>query len=185
MLSTMRVCAPWCITAPLADSTVGSLSPSLSPSSRLIGPVGANGEKIPWYMAVERGHYADQLETWFRVWPKDRHFMFVFLEHLSKKPVETLRNLETFIRIPHYPYDRILRNNSRGTFSLKSAHSKADMPPPPPMPKDIERLLRAHYKPHNQRLMALLKAEPQLMAYNAGTAVEKLQVLPGFSDEAE
>lgn len=150
---------------------------------RLIGPVGADGEKIPWYMAIERGHYADQLETWFRVWPKEKHFIFVFLEHLSKKPVEVMRNLESFIRIPHYPYDRVLRNNSRGTYSLQAAYSKADAPKAPPMPKDLERLLRAHYKPHNARLMALLKAQPKLLGYSAEAEAKRLQVLPGFLDE--
>lgn len=56
--------------------------------------------------AIKRGLYADQLRAWFSVFPKSQFFV-LFASTLFENPAVELRRLETFLRIPHYPYAKV------------------------------------------------------------------------------
>lgn len=96
---------------------------------------------------VSRGYYAEQLETWFDLSPREQ--------------VLVLRS-EDLYREPQATYDRVLDfldlgpHQRRGEFGKHHGH--ADRPTIDPA--DAEHL-RDHFAPHNQRLAQLLgTAEP-------------------------
>lgn len=57
--------------------------------------------------ALKRGLYAEHLRVWFNIFPKSQFFV-LFADSLFKHPVDELRRLETFLRIPHYPYAKVV-----------------------------------------------------------------------------
>jgi hypothetical protein len=86
---------------------------------------------------------------------------------LFNDPASELRRLESFLRVPHYPYAKSLRDTPRGTKALADVPSKADFAAPPPMNNATAAVLRRFYAESNRRVKSMLG----------------LDVLPGFNTE--
>jgi hypothetical protein len=89
---------------------------------------------------LARGRYAEQLERWLALYPRER-FHVVRFEDLVKEPLARLNEVLAFLGLP--------------------AASRVDLEPRntrryPPMSADTEQRLREHFAPHNRRLEALL-----------------------------
>ena len=77
-------------------------------------------------------------------------------ETLFNDPAAELRRLETFLRVPHYPYSKNLRDTRRGTKALADVSSKADLVAPPPMNNSTAAILRRFYAESNERVKSML-----------------------------
>ena len=89
---------------------------------------------------LARGRYAEQLERWFEVFPRER-FHIVRFEDLAREPLDTLNETLAFLGLPPAPSVSLEARNTRRY---------------PPMAAGTEARLRSHFEPHNRRLEALL-----------------------------
>ncbi len=92
------------------------------------------------YSYLARGRYAEQLERWFALYPRER-FHIVRFEDLVKDPLAGLNETLAVLGLP--------------------AASRVDLEPRntrryPPMAEATAEKLRAYFEPHNRRLEALL-----------------------------
>ena len=89
---------------------------------------------------LARGRYAEQLERWFALYPRER-FQVVRFEDLVKEPLARLNDVLAFLGLP--------------------AASRVDLEPRntrryPPMSEAMVARLRDYFAPHNRRLEVLL-----------------------------
>ena len=89
---------------------------------------------------LARGRYAEQLERWFALYPRER-FHVVRFEDLVKEPLARLNDVLAFLGLP--------------------AASRVDLEPRntrryPPMSEAMAARLRDYFAPHNRRLEVLL-----------------------------
>ena len=89
---------------------------------------------------VARGRYAEQLERWLALFPREQ-LLVLLSEELWSDPGGTLRRIESFLGLPQW---------EETTFPHQSAGSHAPM-----APETRERLAEV-FEPHNRRLEALL-----------------------------
>lgn len=89
---------------------------------------------------LTRGRYAEQLERWLELFPRDQ-FHFLTLEELSAHPSETLDATHQFLGLPpHHPKD--LPRLNVGQYD--------------PIARETRDRLREYFAPHNRRLYELV-----------------------------
>jgi hypothetical protein len=94
---------------------------------------------------TRRGHYADQLERIFGLFPR-RQVHVIDSEAFFSRPAEEYHSLTTFLGLhPHQP----------ASFGQHNAR------PGSPMAPQTQRMLEDHFAPHNKRLAGLLDWDPQ------------------------
>lgn len=89
---------------------------------------------------LARGRYAEQLERWFALYPRER-FLVVRFEDLVKEPLARLNDVLAWLGLPPAAKVDLEPRNTRRY---------------PPMSPETERRLREQFEPHNRRLEALL-----------------------------
>lgn len=89
---------------------------------------------------LARGRYAEQLEPWFELFPREQ-FLFVPAEEFYDAPQEVLDRAHGFLGVPDHRYDEVAHLNSGGY---------GDAVPP-----DVRARLTEYFRPHNDRLREL------------------------------
>jgi len=89
---------------------------------------------------LARGRYAEQLERWFAVVPRER-FLVLRFEDLARDPLGVLNHALDFLGLP-----------GAAAVSLEARNTRRY----PPMAEATAARLREHFEPHNRRLEALL-----------------------------
>ena len=89
---------------------------------------------------VARGRYAEQLETWFSVYPRDQ-FLVLRFEDLAREPLAALNTTLGFLGLP-----------PATTVDLEARNARRY----PPMADATAAQLRDYFEPFNRRLEALL-----------------------------
>lgn len=94
---------------------------------------------------IERGQYAEQLERWFTLFPRDR-FLITDAESFFRSPAQTYRTVLAFLGLFEWlPEEFPALGYRTRSESLLDAKTR--------------RRLSAYYRPHNQRLFAMLGRE--------------------------
>jgi hypothetical protein len=89
---------------------------------------------------LARGHYAEQLESWFSVYPREQ-FLVLRFEDLAREPLATLNTTLGFLGLPPAAAVDLEARNTRRY---------------PPMADAVAAQLRDYFEPFNRRLEALL-----------------------------
>jgi Sulfotransferase domain len=89
---------------------------------------------------LSRGRYAEQLEAWFALYPRDRFLIMESGELFDDPPAAVARTL-SFLGLP--PHEL-------ASYENVTSRPKSDIEP------DLRRRLYAYFAPHNQRLYELL-----------------------------
>ncbi len=110
--------------------------------NRLLADPHAVSHAYEHYSYVSRGRYAEQLEAWFELFPREQ-FLILRSEDLYREPQATYDRALDFLGLPAH--------QRRGEFGRHHGHSDR----PRIDPADDERL-RAYFAPHNERLATLL-----------------------------
>lgn len=92
------------------------------------------------YSYLARGMYAEQLERWFRFFPREQ-FLILDSSALYQQTARTLERTLEFLQVPPGPPQ---------TFGVKNDGSYA------PMDERVRAQLSEFFAPHNERLFALL-----------------------------
>jgi len=87
-----------------------------------------------------RGRYAEQLEHWFELFPREQ-FHFMKTEDLALKPAEALAGVHRFLGLPHHE---------------PSAYPRFHVGQYAPMSADTRAMLVEYFQPHNERLYELV-----------------------------
>lgn len=123
-------CASFMDALALEDGTLRDPAAGIDPA-----PDGWPGRS---YLA--RGRYAEQLERWFAHYPREQ-FHFITIDELAHRPDETLDALHAFLGLPPHR-SHSLKPMFAGGYTPLGASEHAR--------------LAAYFRPHNQRLYALL-----------------------------
>jgi hypothetical protein len=89
---------------------------------------------------LARGRYAEQLERWLAVFPREQ-FLVLRFEDLAREPLSVLNRTLSFLGLP-----------PAGSVSLEARNTRRY----PPMPEATLTRLREYFAPHDLRLEALL-----------------------------
>ena len=92
---------------------------------------------------IARGHYADQLENWFRYYDR-KQFLILVTEDFHKNPQLTLDQIFDFLGVSPFQADN-LKNSNVGSYKE--------------MNKGTRKFLVEYFKPHNKRLCKLLQRD--------------------------
>ena len=92
------------------------------------------------YSYVSRGVYADQLERWFQLFPREQ-FLIFNSEQLYREPAATMERVFRFLGV---------LPSSDGDYKQYNATGKSRMSP------ETRRRLVEYFAPHNERLFQLL-----------------------------
>ena len=92
------------------------------------------------YSYLARGRYAEQLERWFALFPRER-FLVLRFEELARDPLAALNATLAFLGLP-----------PATSVSLEARNTRRY----PPMPEATAARLREYFEPYNRRLEALL-----------------------------
>ena len=89
---------------------------------------------------LARGRYAEQLERWYALYPRERILVIRF-EDFVRDPLAGLNRTHEFLGLPPVAAVNLEARNTRRY---------------PPMAEATDAELRAHFEPHNRRLEVLL-----------------------------
>jgi hypothetical protein len=92
------------------------------------------------YSYLARGRYAEQLERWFALFPRER-FLVLRFEDLARDPLAALNATLAFLGLP-----------PATSVSLEARNTRRY----PPMSEATEARLREYFEPYNRRLEAML-----------------------------
>jgi hypothetical protein len=92
------------------------------------------------YSYLERGKYAKNLKSWFKIFPKDQ-FLIISSEDFSSKPQETVNNIFQFLNLSTHTIRNLEKKNVR-----KAAK----------MNEKTRNELIEFFKPHNERLFKMI-----------------------------
>lgn len=107
---------------------------------RLVKESGYHSNSLQHYSYLARGFYADQLERWFPVFPREQ-FLILLSQELNKEFDRTLSQVHEFLGVPHVPVEQPRRSNV-GSYDKMS-------------PETRERLVELYREP-NARLAEML-----------------------------
>jgi hypothetical protein len=111
---------------------------------RLVTDAGYRSEAHRLWAYTARGQYAEQLERWLECYPRQQ-LLVLRSEDLYADPALTHRRVLEFIGLPALPLDTYPRYTRRRS--------------PAQMTAAARQRLTAHFRPHNERLAALLGAD--------------------------
>lgn len=164
------------------ESGVGVRTPEeIAEYARQLDPAG----KGPYRTYVDSGYYAEQIERYLAIFPKEQ-FKMVFFENLVRAPKQHLEDILRFLGADPGPAEQIScspENINKG-ISWRSARplflrqlGRAFLTNPlrtmtpsglrralarPPIDQDTRRWLSEHFQPHNIRLARLLAEKFEL-----------------------
>jgi hypothetical protein len=92
-----------------------------------------------YYSYLQRGRYAEQLEPWFSVFPREQ-FLILDTADLFADPDRTVRRVCDFAGLAHRPLP---------SYGVRAARDYIEASP-------LRERLRDYYAPHNERLWELL-----------------------------
>lgn len=107
---------------------------------------------------IIRGHYAEKLDRWTKVFPKNQ-FQVILMDEMLSQSSKTMADIETFLGIPHFPYSKHFGVSRTGSTVLLGVHSKIERPykeniePMTPFTLD---LLERYYASHHDSLLKLI-----------------------------
>jgi hypothetical protein len=96
--------------------------------------------KLGGWSYLLRGRYAEQLERWFELFPREQ-FHFVKTEDLTVNPAPTLAGIYRFLDLPEYEPQEFQ------PFHVAAYDA---------IPDGASAMLAEYFRPHNERLYALL-----------------------------
>jgi len=103
---------------------------------------------------VRRGEYAEQLDPFLAAYPRDRlHLML--LDDLVADREGSLRDLFRFLGVRRRPA-RGIEDSHANRFRVRDEGGRMQAAAYPPMSPATREALAAHFRPHNERLGALL-----------------------------
>lgn len=97
------------------------------------------------YSYKSRGHYAEQLERYFKYFSRDR-IMIIKSENFFADPSAVMKDSFAFLGI-------------NPAFKIQSEEPRNVGPNKEDVPQEVYEYLRAYYRPHNERLKTLLGDE--------------------------
>lgn len=89
---------------------------------------------------VQRGQYAEQLERWFRFFPREQ-FLILNFDRWVSNPEQAANRIARFVGLPEHAFPE--RRANVGGYT-------------DPMPEACRERLVEHFRPHNRRLFELL-----------------------------
>ena len=90
---------------------------------------------------IRRGLYAEQLERWYKYYPKDG-IHIIHSEEFFADPAPILKKVLRFLNMPDYEFD---------TSSAKNVGNYKEE-----MDEDVKEFLVSNFRPHNRRLYELI-----------------------------
>ena len=114
-------------------------------AERLVDEPDSYSQDFLRYSYTARGLYAEQLERWMAVFPRER-VLVIMSEDLFAAPVPTYHRLLDFLGLPHWTPPQLGNHSYRGA----ARPTRADMDP------EVHSQLVATFATHNQRLERLL-----------------------------
>ena len=94
-----------------------------------------------YHSYLARGIYADQLENWFKHYPR-KQFLILTTDNLRKNPQQPLDQIFDFLEVPPFQV-RHLKDRNVGNYKKMS--------------EDTRKFLIEYFRPHNERLSKLLQ----------------------------
>jgi hypothetical protein len=130
------------------EEELESFADAVAVEDRRLDPERARAMKDPRYNSwpigcwsyLMRSRYAEQLERWFELFPRER-FHFVTLEQLSAEPQLALDGVHEFLGLPPHRHE-----------DLQPLHTAAY----DPMPAETLASLTDYFRPHNERLYEMV-----------------------------
>jgi hypothetical protein len=107
------------------------------------------GHNHQHFSYISRGLYADQLETWFKFFPKNQ-FLLLKSEDMYREPAAIYKQAIEFLGVPYVVPKGLAKEYKQYNQPKQASNSKVKL-----NPATRERLVE-YYKPHNERLSALL-----------------------------
>jgi len=107
-------------------------------------PEGSTDPRLMQWSYLARGRYAEQLERWFAVYPRDR-FLILRAEDLFREPAKTFTRVREFLGLPEW---------SPPSFETFNPGGKYD-----PITPETRARVREYFAPHNARLRDLVGIE--------------------------
>ncbi|HLJ32057.1 MAG TPA: sulfotransferase [Ktedonobacteraceae bacterium] len=98
---------------------------------------------------ISRGLYAEQLEAWFKFFPKEQ-FLIQKSEDMYTEPAATYKQALEFLGVPYIVPEKLAKEYKQYNQPKQAGSKKTKL-----NPATRERLTE-YYKPHNERLYALL-----------------------------
>jgi hypothetical protein len=102
-----------------------------------------NSWPIGCWSYLMRSRYAEQLEQWFALLPREQ-FHVLTLEEMQADPHQALERVHHFLGLPSHRYE-----------DLPALHTAAY----DPIPAETRAMLTAYFRPHNERLYELLDVD--------------------------
>lgn len=90
---------------------------------------------------LDRGRYAEQLERWFAVFPRER-FLLLSFDELATDQQAVFSRMYAFLGVPDHTLKRPTRLNTAPTYEPLSAETRTR--------------LEQYFRPHNERLSRLI-----------------------------
>lgn len=148
-------------TLPFAEAL--ALEPERLAAERLgVEPAYARGSSHRHHSYLAKGHYAEQLEAWFRWLPREQ-FLILESEAFFRAPAEAYGRTLAFLELPEHRLRGYRNLNGWGYTALEP---------------EVRASLEAYFAPHNARLEALLERPfwrdlPQRVGQQAGAARDR------------
>ncbi|WP_299045900.1 sulfotransferase [uncultured Tateyamaria sp.] len=134
MLRTRRETLPFAEAIGLESSRTDKLYAQVKTRALVHSP------ELKWFSYVRRGHYIDQLQTWTKLFPKDR-FLVLDFQDLCDSPQSVVDQVTDFLCVPGLRVDSTRQENAHARGGV-SAQEEAE--------------LRDLFAPYNARLEAYL-----------------------------
>lgn len=133
------------------EEELASFADAVAVEEQRLAPERARAQGSPHYNSwpigcwsyLMRSRYAEQLERWFALMPREQ-FHFLTLEEMAEDPQRALDGVHRFLELPPHRYDE-LRPLHTATYDTIDAEARAR--------------LSEYFRPHNERLYELVGAD--------------------------
>ena len=115
----------------------------------------ARGEASNFYRDFDTGHYAEHLKRWLGCFSRQQ-LLIVFMENFKDNPFKVMDQIQHFLNLPLFNYQKITRRDHEGLWRLSNNPTKNHYHQYPQMSEDTRKLLEDYYQPWNQKLQALV-----------------------------
>ncbi len=107
------------------------------------------GHNHQHFSYISRGLYADQLETWFKFFPREQ-FLILKSEDMYAEPAAIYKQAIEFLGVPYVVPKELAKEYKQYNQPKQASSTKVKL-----KPATRERLVE-YYKPHNERLSTLV-----------------------------